>query len=85
MRQCHSCPAPSSILLAGNRVLAETFRRFDKTDKNAAPIEAGMYKFSVEQLGDGSPVLVAVFLDVGTKAEEFASKVQIGILSAKIH
>jgi len=56
---------------------AETFRRFDKTDKNAAPIEAGMYKFNVEQLGDGSPVLVAVFLDLGTKAEEFASKVQI--------
>jgi hypothetical protein len=56
---------------------AETFRRFDKTDKNAAPIEAGMYKFNVEQLGDGSPVLVAVFLDVGTKAEEFASKVPI--------
>jgi hypothetical protein len=54
---------------------AETFRRFDKTDKNAKPIELGMYKFNIEQLGDGSPVLVAVFLDAEVKAEEFASKV----------
>jgi hypothetical protein len=56
---------------------AEIAKRFDKTDKNAAPIEFGMYKFNVELLADGSPVLVAVFLDAGTKAEEFASKVQI--------
>ena len=56
---------------------AETARRFDKSDKNAAPIEFGMYKFNLELLADGSPVMVSVFLDVGIKAEEFAAKVQI--------
>jgi hypothetical protein len=56
---------------------AETFRRFDKTDKNAPPIALGMYKFNIELLADGSPVLVAVFLDSGINAEEFAAKVQI--------
>ena len=56
---------------------AETARRFDKSDKNAAPIEFGMFKFNLELLGDGSPVMVTVFLDVGTKAEEFAAKVQM--------
>lgn len=56
---------------------AETAKRFDKTDKNAAPIEFGMYKFNLELLTDGAPVMVSVFLDAGTKAEEFASKVQI--------
>lgn len=56
---------------------AEVARRFDKTDKNATPQEFGMYKFNLELLGDGSPVIVTVFLDAGTKAEEFAAKVQI--------
>ena len=56
---------------------AETARRFDKSDKNAAPIEFGMYKFNLELLADGSPVMVSVFLDAGIKAEEFAAKVQI--------
>src|SRR5438132_3106617 len=56
---------------------AETARRFDKSDKNAAPIEFGMYKFNLELLADGSPVMVTVFLEAGTKAEEFAAKVQI--------
>jgi len=56
---------------------AETARRFDKSDKNAAPIEFGMYKFNLELLADGAPVMVSVFLDGGTKAEEFAAKVQI--------
>ena len=56
---------------------AEVAKRFDKSDKNAAPIEFGMYKFNLEQLADGAPVMVTVFLDVGTKAEEFAAKVQI--------
>jgi len=49
---------------------AETFRRFDKTDKNAPPIALGMYKFNIEQLADGAPVLVAVFLDNGISAED---------------
>jgi hypothetical protein len=56
---------------------AETAKRFDKSDKNAKPIEFGMYKFNLELLADGSPVMVAVFLDEGTKAEEFAAKVQM--------
>lgn len=56
---------------------AETARRFDKSDKNAVPIEFGMYKFNLELLADGAPVIVSVFLDAGIKAEEFAAKVQI--------
>lgn len=58
---------------------AETAKRFDKSDKNAAPIEFGMYKFNLELLSDGAPVMISVFLDrdAGSKAEEFASKVQI--------
>jgi hypothetical protein len=56
---------------------AEVARRFDKTDKNAAPQEFGMYKFNIELLGDGSPVIATVFLDADTKAEEFAARVQI--------
>src|SRR2546427_12999664 len=52
---------------------AETARRFDKSDKNAAPIEFGMYKFNLELLADGLPVMVTVFLDKGTNAEEFAA------------
>jgi hypothetical protein len=56
---------------------AEIAKRFDKSDKNAAPIEFGMFKFNLELLGDGAPVIVTVFLDAGTNAEEFAANVQI--------
>jgi len=54
---------------------SETAKRFDKTDKNAAPIEFGMFKFTLELLADGAPVMVAVFLDRGVNAEQFASTV----------
>jgi hypothetical protein len=56
---------------------AETVKRFDKSDKNAAPIEFAMFKFNLELLSDGAPVMVVVFLDRGTDAEQFASTVQI--------
>ena len=56
---------------------AESAKRLDRSDKNAAPIEFEMYKFNLELLADGSPVMVTVFLDAGTKAEDFAAKVQI--------
>ena len=55
----------------------ETAKRFDKSDKNAPPLEFGMYKMNLEMLADGSPVMVTVFLDKGTNAEEFGAKVQI--------
>ena len=55
----------------------EIARRFDKSDKNAAPIEFGMYKFNLELLSDGAPVMISVFLAAGIKAEEFGAKVQI--------
>ena len=55
----------------------ETAKRFDKTDKNAPPLDLSMYKMNLEMLADGSPVMVTVFLDKGTNAEEFAAKVQI--------
>jgi hypothetical protein len=45
----------------------ETAKRFDKTDKNAPPLEFGMYKMNLEMLADGSPVMVTVFLDDGGK------------------
>src|SRR5438552_18787111 len=56
---------------------AETAKRFDKTDKNAPPLEFGMYKMNLEMLADGSPVIVTAFLDKGTSAEEFRAKVQV--------
>ena len=55
----------------------ETAKRFDKSDKNAPPLELSMYKMNLEMLADGSPVMVTVFLDKGTNAEEFGAKVQI--------
>lgn len=54
---------------------SETAKRFDKTDKNAAPIEFGMFKFTLELLSDGAPVMVSVFLDRGVNADQFASAV----------
>jgi hypothetical protein len=36
-----------------------------------------MYKFNLEVLADGAPVMVTVFLDTGTNGEEFAAKLQI--------
>lgn len=56
---------------------SETAKRFDKTDKNAAPIEFGMFKFTLELLADGSPVMVSVFLDRGVDADQFATTVQM--------
>ena len=56
---------------------AEIAKRFDKSDKNAAPIEFGMYKFNLELLSDGAPVMISVFLETGIKPDEFAAKVQM--------
>lgn len=56
---------------------AEIAKRFDKTDKNAPPIEFGMFKFTLELLGDGSPAMVSVFLDRGVNAEQFAAAITI--------
>jgi hypothetical protein len=55
----------------------ETAKRFDKSDKNAPPIEFGMFKINIEQLADGSPAMISVFLDAGTRADEFAAKAQV--------
>jgi hypothetical protein len=56
---------------------SETAKRFDKTDKNAAPIEFGMFKMTIELLADGSPVMLSVFLDRGINADEFAKSVTL--------
>ena len=56
---------------------SEVAKRFDKTDKNAPPIEFGMYKLTLELLADGSPVMVSVFLDRGVNAEQFAATVTL--------
>jgi hypothetical protein len=56
---------------------SEVAKRFDKTDKNAPPIEFGMYKLTLELLTDGSPVMVSVFLDRGINAEQFAATVTL--------
>jgi hypothetical protein len=56
---------------------SEVAKRFDKTDKNAPPIEFGMFKFTLELLADGSPVMVSVFLDRGVNAEQFAATVTL--------
>jgi hypothetical protein len=56
---------------------SETAKRFDKSDKNAEPIEFGMFKFTLELLIDGSPVMVTVFLERGVNAEQFGATVQL--------
>ncbi len=56
---------------------SEVAKRFDKTDKSAAPIEFGMFKFTLELLADGSPVMVSVFLERGANAEQFAATVTV--------
>lgn len=56
---------------------AEIAKRFDKSDRNAPPIEFGMFKLSIELLADGAPVIVSAFLDHGVNAEQFASTIQL--------
>ena len=56
---------------------AETAKRFDKSDKNAAPQEFGLYKVNLELLADGASVMLSVFLDVGIKPDEFAAKANL--------
>jgi hypothetical protein len=60
---------------------SEPAKRFDKTDKNAAPIEFGMFKMTIELLADGSPVMVSVFLDRGVNTDQFA----VGDAQARRH
>ena len=55
----------------------ETAKRFDKTDKNAPPLELAMYKMNLEMLADGAPVMVTAFLDKGTNPEEFGAKIHM--------
>ncbi|GEM_PF-3670414 len=72
------------MLLAGPGLVAEVrgakseiAKRFDKSDKNAAPIEFGIYKVNLELLGDGSPVMLSVFLDSSAKPDEFAQSMKL--------
>ena len=54
-----------------------TAKRFDKSDKNAPPIGFVIYKFNLELLAVGAPVIISAFLETGIKPEDFAAKVQI--------
>ena len=74
----------SQMLLAGPVLVGEVrgakseiAKRFDKSDKNAAPIEFGIYKVNLELLGDGSPVMLSVFLDSSAKPDEFAQSMKL--------
>ena len=55
----------------------ETARRLDKSEKGAPPIEFSMYKFTLEFLEDGSPLLVTVYLEESKNAEQFAASVPL--------
>ena len=47
----------------------EIAKRFDKSDKNAPPIVFGVVKVMLEQLGDGIPLVLTIYLQPGTDAE----------------
>lgn len=46
----------------------ELAKRFDKSDKNAPPIIFGVLKVMLEQLGDGIPVVLTIYLQPGADA-----------------
>lgn len=56
---------------------AETFKKFDKTDKNAPPIICGVLKVHLELLGDGAPVMVSIYPSGDITAENMIA--QLGL------
>lgn len=66
---------------------SEIGQKFDKSDKNAAPITFGVFKIHIELLGDGSPVLISIYPGVGANLDEFAEKIGIkkgAIVAARV-
>lgn len=42
---------------------SEIGKKFDKSNKDAPPIEFGVFKVHLELLGDGSPVMLSIYPD----------------------
>lgn len=56
---------------------ADVRKQFDKSDKNAPPLEYGVFILQMELLGDGTPFLLTVFLDGKTSADDYAKSVML--------
>jgi translation elongation factor EF-1beta len=54
---------------------AEVARKFDKSDKNAPPIEFGVFKINLEILSDGSPVMLSIYPDPTVELDKLAEKI----------
>lgn len=74
----------SELLLAGPVMVGEVrgakseiLKRFDKSDKNAPPIQFGVFKVNLEMLADGTQVMLTVFLDPSTSPEDFAQRANL--------
>ena len=54
---------------------AEVAKKFDKSDKNAPPIEFGVFKVNLELLCDGSPVMLSIYPDPTVELDKIAEKI----------
>jgi hypothetical protein len=65
----------SGPVLAGEvrGVKSEIIKRHDKSDKSAPPLQFGLVKINLELLGDGTPVMLAMFVKAGTNPDQHAT------------
>jgi hypothetical protein len=58
-------------------VKSEIGKRFDKSDKNAPPIEFGVLKLNLEILADGTPVVISIYPDTGVNVDEWLQSLDL--------
>ena len=66
---------------------SELAKRFDKSDKNAPPIVFGVLKVVLEQLGDGTPVMLTIYLQPGADADTCGGRLGLkkgGVISISV-
>lgn len=56
---------------------SEVGKKFDKSDKNAAPIVFGVFKVHLEILSDGAPVMLSIYPGLSVNAETLGE--QLGL------
>jgi hypothetical protein len=56
---------------------SEVGKKFDKSDKNAAPIVFGVFKVHLEILSDGAPVMLSIYPGLSSNAETLGE--QLGL------
>jgi hypothetical protein len=65
---------------------SELGKKFDKSDKNAPPIVFGVIKVNLEQVGNGTPLIVSIYpsqgKDIDALVSELSPKLQRGAVVA---